>query len=208
MDFFSFDPVSFIKATGVVGVAAIIFIESGLLVGFFLPGDSLLFVAGFLASQHVIPLIPLLVLSFAGAVFGDNLGYAIGKRLGPRLFITEESFFFRRDNIEKTKNYFSRYGPKTILLARFIPVVRTFAPVMAGVGAMRYRTFVAYNLIGGFLWSVCIPLLGYALGTSIPDVDRYLVPIILVIVGISILPPLREYWRYRKNFTRINQTPR
>lgn len=199
MDFFSFDPVSFIKATGVVGVAAIIFIESGLLVGFFLPGDSLLFAAGFLASQHVIPLIPLLVLSFVGAVLGDNLGYAIGKRLGQRLFTKEESFFFRRDNVEKTKSYFRLYGPKTILLARFIPVVRTFAPVMAGVGAMRYRTFVAYNLAGGFLWSVCIPLLGYALGTSIPDVDRYLVPIILVIVGISILPPLREYWRLKKS---------
>lgn len=199
MDFFSFDPVSFIKATGVVGVAAIIFIESGLLVGFFLPGDSLLFAAGFLASQHFIPLIPLLVLSFVGAVLGDNLGYAIGKRLGPRLFTKEESFFFRRDNVEKTKSYFNHYGPKTILLARFIPVVRTFAPVMAGVGAMRYRTFVAYNLIGGFLWSVCIPLLGYALGANVPDVDRYLVPIILVIVLISILPPLREYWRHKKS---------
>lgn len=208
MDFFSFDPISFIKATGVVGVAAIIFIESGLLVGFFLPGDSLLFAAGFLASQNFIPLTPLLVLSFAGAVFGDNLGYAIGKRLGPRLFTKNESFFFRRDNVEKTKSYFRRYGPKTILLARFIPVVRTFAPVMAGVGAMRYRTFVAYNLVGGFLWSVCIPLLGYALGSSIPDVDRYLVPIILVIVLISILPPLREYWRYRKNFAHINRPPR
>lgn len=199
MDFFSFDPVSFIKATGVVGVAAIIFIESGLLVGFFLPGDSLLFAAGFLASQHFIPLAPLLVLSFVGAVLGDNMGYAIGKRLGPRLFTKNESFFFRKDNVEKTKSYFLRYGPKTILLARFIPVVRTFAPVMAGVGAMRYRTFVVYNLIGGFLWSVCIPLLGYALGTSIPDVDRYLVPIILGIVLISILPPLREYWRHKKN---------
>ncbi|MBI4253325.1 VTT domain-containing protein [Candidatus Uhrbacteria bacterium] len=196
MEFFSFDLVSFIKATGVLGVAAIIFIESGLLVGFFLPGDSLLFTAGFLASQHVIPLIPLLVFSFAGAVLGDNLGYAIGKRLGPRLFTKNESFFFRRDHVEKTKAYFDRYGPKTILLARFIPVVRTFAPVMAGVGAMRYRTFVAYNLAGGFLWSVCLPILGYALGSTIPDVDRYLIPIIIAIILASVLPPLREYWRY------------
>ncbi|MBI4600295.1 VTT domain-containing protein [Candidatus Uhrbacteria bacterium] len=199
MELFSFDLVSFIAWAGVAGVAVIVFVESGLLVGFFLPGDSLLFTAGFLASQNLLPLIPLLGLSFVGAVLGDNVGYAIGKRAGPRLFNKEESFFFHKRNIEKTKGYFARYGPKTVVIARFIPIIRTFAPVMAGVGAMPYRTFVIYNLVGGFLWSICIPLLGYFLGAMIPDVDRYLLPIILTIILISILPPLREYWRYKKS---------
>lgn len=197
MDFFSFDLVAFIKAAGALGVAAIIFAESGLLVGFFLPGDSLLFTAGILASQGLLPLAPLLLLCFVGAVIGDNVGYAIGKRMGPRLFTRDESFFFRKENVEKTRRYFEHYGSKTIVIARFIPVIRTFAPVMAGVGAMRYRTFVMYNLIGALLWSVCIPLAGYFLGSAIPDIDSYLVPIILVIIFLSILPPLREYWRHR-----------
>lgn len=207
MNFFSFDLVSFIQAAGVLGVAAMIFVESGLLIGFFLPGDSLLFSAGFLASQNFIPLLPLLISSFIAAVLGDNVGYAIGKRLGPRLFTRNESFFFHKRHVEKTRAYFEHYGPKTIVISRFIPIVRTFAPVMAGVGAMRYRTFIVYNLAGGFLWSIGIPLLGFSLGTTIPDIDRYLLPIILVIIFVSILPPLREYWRYRRNRSYINRTP-
>lgn len=197
MDVASFDLVAFIKTAGALGVATLVFIESGLLVGFFLPGDSMLFTAGILASQNLIPLMPLLIFCFVAAVAGDNVGYAIGKRMGPRLFTREESTFFHKDNVERTRRFFYRYGPKTIVIARFIPVVRTFAPVMAGVGAMRYRTFVTYNLIGGFLWSVCIPLSGYFLGSWIPNIDRYLIPIVLGIVLISVLPPLREYLRHR-----------
>lgn len=197
MDGISFDLVAFIKTAGALGVALLVFVESGLLVGFFLPGDSMLFTAGILASQNLIPLMPLLVLCFVGAVAGDNVGYAIGKRMGPRLFTRKESTFFHRDNVERTQRFFQRHGAKTIVIARFIPVVRTFAPVMAGVGAMRYRTFVVYNLIGGLLWSVCIPLSGYFLGSWIPDIDHYLIPIILGIVLISILPPIREYLRHR-----------
>lgn len=197
MDFFSFDLVSFIKTAGVLGIAALVFTESGLLVGFFLPGDSLLFTAGVLASQGILPLAPLLLLCFIGAVAGDNVGYAIGKRIGPRIFTRDDAFFFRKKNVEKTRRYFERYGSKTIVISRFIPVVRTFAPVLAGVGAMRYRVFVAYNLIGALLWSVFIPLVGYFLGSWIPNIDRYLIPIILAIILISVLPPLREYWRHR-----------
>lgn len=197
MDFFSFDLASFIKAAGVLGVAIIVFVESGLLVGFFLPGDSILFTAGILASQNLIPLMPLLVVCFVGAVVGDNVGYALGKRMGPRLFTRKKSAFFHKDSVERTQRFFERHGVKTIVIARFIPIVRTFAPVMAGVGAMRYRTFVIYNLIGGLLWSVCIPLAGYFLGSWIPDIDHYLIPIVLGIVLISILPPMREYLRHR-----------
>ena len=197
MEFFGVDLIELIKAVGVLGVAAIVFTESGLLVGFFLPGDSLLFTAGFLASQGYLPIVPLVLLCFIAAVLGDNVGYAIGKRIGPRLFVREESFFFHKNNVEKTRAYFERYGPKTIVIARFIPVIRTFAPLMAGVGTMHYRIFFLYNLAGGLLWSVCVPILGYALGATIPDVDHYLLPIILGIIFISFIPPAREYWRSR-----------
>ena len=198
MDLLSFDVALFIKAAGVLGVAGIVFIESGLLVGFFLPGDSLLFTAGFLTSQGYLPIVPLILLCFIAAVLGDNVGYAIGKRIGPRLFVREESFFFHKNNVEKTRAYFERYGPKTIVIARFIPVVRTFAPLMAGVGTMPYRIFFLYNLAGGLLWSVCIPILGYALGATIPDVDHYLLPIIAIMIIVSVIPPLHEYWKYHK----------
>lgn len=198
MEFLGIDLTELIKTVGVLGVAAIVFTESGLLVGFFLPGDSMLFTAGILASQNLIPLMPLLVVCFVAAVAGDNVGYAIGKRMGPRLFTRKESAFFHKDNVERTRQFFLRHGAKTIVIARFIPIVRTFAPVMAGVGMMRYRTFVVYNLVGALLWSVCIPLAGYFLGLWIPDIDRYLIPIILGIIFVSVLPPLREYHHHRK----------
>lgn len=197
MEFSSVDLIELIKAVGVLGVAVIVFVESGLLVGFFLPGDSLLFTAGFLASQDVLPLIPLLGLSFVAAVLGDNTGYAIGKRMGPTLFTKPDARFLNPHNVERTRHYYERYGAKTIVIARFIPIVRTIAPLMAGVGAMRYRTFVMYNLVGAFLWSTGVPLVGYFLGSAIPNIDRYLLPIILLIIVISCIPPTREYLRQK-----------
>lgn len=197
MEFFGIDLIELIKTVGVLGVAAIVYTESGLLIGFFLPGDSLLFTAGFLASQNILPLVPLLGLSFIAAVFGDNTGYAIGRRIGPTLFSKKNGRFLNPQHIERTRHYYGRYGAKTIVIARFIPIIRTIAPLMAGVGAMHYRTFVLYNLIGAFLWSTGVPLIGYFLGSAIPDVDRYLLPIVLGIIVVSLIPPAREYWRHR-----------
>ena len=198
MDFFSFDLISFIKAAGVLGVSALVFTESGLLVGFFLPGDSLLFTAGFLASQGWLPIAPLELACFAVAAIGDSVGFAFGKRVGPKLFSKNDSFFFHRDHIARTQHYFSKYGARTIFIARFIPIVRTFAPVLAGVGGMPYATFVKFNILGAFAWGACIPLIGYFLGSVVPDIDKYLLPIIGGIIIISVLPPIVEIVKHRK----------
>src|SRR3989344_1603816 len=163
-----FDLVSLVKTAGYLGLGAIIFAESGLLVGFFLPGDSLLFTAGFLASQGYLAIVPLIILLFIAAVSGDAVGYLFGKKVGPRIFSRPESFWFRPTHVEKTKTFFDRYGPKTILLSRFLPVVRTFAPIMAGVGGMRYRVFATYNAVGALLWACGLTLLGYLFGQSVP----------------------------------------
>ena len=177
-----------IETVGYLGLFAIIFAESGLLIGFFLPGDSLLFTAGFLASQHFFSLPILLGITFIAAVAGDSVGYTFGHQVGPKLFKREDSLLFHKDHIVKAQKYYEEHGPKTIILARFIPIVRTFAPIVAGVGTMHYRTFLTYNLIGGFLWAVGLTVSGYFLGNIIPDVDKYLLPIILLIVVLSMAP--------------------
>lgn len=193
------DLVTLVKTVGYVGLFFIIFAESGLFVGFFLPGDSLLFTAGFLASQGFMHIVPLVILTFAGAVIGDNVGYVFGKKVGPSIFKKEDSLFFSKGNIRRAQRYYEKYGAKTIVLARFVPVVRTFAPIVAGVGEMKYSTFVSYNLIGGFLWGLGMPLLGYFLGNTIPNVDHYLIPIVLFIVFISILPPAWHLLKEKHN---------
>jgi len=194
-----FDIVSLIKTAGYLGLFGIIFAESGLFVGFFLPGDSLLFTAGFLASQGYLNIWLLVPLCFAAAVLGDNFGYAFGRRVGPKIFKREDSFLFHKQHLERARSFYERHGKKTIILARFVPFARTFAPILAGVGEMHYRTFFSYNVIGGFLWAVCLPLLGYFLGSMIPGIDRYLLPIILAIVIISILPAVYHGWKdYRE----------
>lgn len=186
----------FIISVGYLGIFAIIFAESGLLIGFFLPGDSLLFTAGFLASVN--PLDPghapifslpvLLIGCFLAAVIGDSVGYAFGRRVGPRLFQREDSILFHKKNILKAQEFYEKHGGKAIVLARFVPVVRTFAPIVAGVGMMEYRRFLSFNLVGGLLWAVGVTLAGYFLGSAIPDVDKYLLPIIVVIILISVAP--------------------
>lgn len=183
-----FDLETLIKTAGYVGVFGIVFAESGLLIGFFLPGDSLLFTAGFLASQGFLNIVILAVGSCIAAVVGDSVGYFFGKKVGPAVFKKEDSLFFNKKYIQSSQEFYNKHGGKTIILARFVPVVRTFAPILAGVGQMHYAKFFSYNVIGGILWGLGVTLLGYFLGSAIPNVDKYLLPIIAVIVILSILP--------------------
>lgn len=166
----------------------IIFAESGLLIGFFLPGDSLLFTAGFLASKDLMNIYILIPFFFLAAVVGDSVGYWFGHRVGKRLFHKQNSLLFHKDNLLKAQEFYKKHGGKTIIIARFMPMVRTFAPIVAGIGDMHYHTFLMYNIVGGVLWAIGLPLAGYFLGNLIPDVDRYLLPILGVIVIISVAP--------------------
>lgn len=182
-----------IEKIGLLGIWAIIFAESGLLVGFVLPGDSLLFTAGLLASKGFFNIGVLTFGCFVCAVLGDNVGYATGYRFGRKLFDKEESMFFKKKHLVETENFYDKHGPKAIILARFVPIIRTFAPIIAGVAAMRYRTFMTYNLVGGFLWAVGVTLLGYYLGSMIPDPDKYILPTVFVIILVSFLPVILHF---------------
>ena len=197
------DPMVIIKTLGLIGVLFIVYAESGLFFGFFFPGDSLLFTAGFLASQNYLNINFLAWGAFVCAVFGDSTGYWFGKKVGPKIFTKEDSFFFHKKHIEKAQNFYNKYGNKTIFLARFVPIVRTFAPIVAGVGQMKYKNFITYNLIGGFIWSFGMIFAGYFLGQTIPNVDKYILPIIIFIIIISFLPIIFEIWMSRKKNTTI-----
>lgn len=191
----------FIITVGYIGVFAIIFAESGLLIGFFLPGDSLLFSAGFLAFLHpeLFSLPVLLIGFFLAAVIGDSVGYAFGRRVGRSLFNREDSLLFHKKNVLKAQAFYEKHGGKAIVLARFMPIVRTFAPIVAGIGTMEYRRFVTFNLIGGLLWAVGVTLAGYFLGSAIPDIDRYLLPIVALIIFVSVAPPAYHMLKEREN---------
>ncbi len=184
------NPLFLVQTLGLLGVLIIIFAESGLFFGFFFPGDSLLFTAGFLASQGYISLGWLVLGGIVAAILGDNVGYWFGSKVGPKIFSREDSWFFHKKHVLRTQDFYHHHGKKTIILARFVPIVRTFAPILAGVGEMNYRTFFIYNLIGGVLWGGGMPLLGFILGATIPGVDHYLLPIVLIIIFISFLPAL------------------
>lgn len=183
---------SLIESIGLLGVTAIVFAESGLLIGFFLPGDSLLFTAGFLASQDYFSITWLVILTFLAAVIGDSVGYSFGFRVGRRLFDRPNSRFFKRENLSRAEAFYEKYGAKTIVIARFVPVVRTFAPIVAGMSKMRYPVFLMYNVVGGAIWAVGLTLLGYWLGGLIPNIDRYLLPIIAIIIILSVMPGITE----------------
>jgi membrane-associated protein len=182
-----------IRTGGYLLVFGFVFAESGLLIGFFLPGDSLLFTAGFLASlpEPVFSLPVLVIGVFIAAVTGDSVGYAFGRRVGRKLFQREDSLLFHKKNLISAQNFYEKHGGKTIVIARFMPIVRTFAPIVAGIGVMNYRRFLSYNIVGGLLWGVGVTVAGYFLGRVIPeqDVDKYLLPIIAVIILISVAPP-------------------
>lgn len=186
------DLITLIKTVGYLGIFAIVFLESGLMIGFFFPGDSLLFTAGFLASQGILDIKILVVGCFLAAVLGDSIGYYIGQKFGRKLFKKEDSIWFHKNHLNRAQRFYDKHGGKTIILARFIPVIRAFAPVVAGVGLMRYKRFVAFNLIGGVLWAIAIPTLGFYLGSAIPDVDKYLLPIVGLIIIASVLPAVHH----------------
>lgn len=183
----------------------IIFAESGLLIGFFLPGDSLLFTAGFLSGVSLVPGGPtllnlgwLLMGCFACAVIGDNVGYATGSRYGRKLFQRENSRFFKKEYLTTAQSFYEKHGKMAIVLARFTPIVRTFAPIVAGIGAMNYRTFLFFNVIGGLVWTFGLLIGGHYLGKLIPDVDRYLLPITIGVILLSFLPSIIHIYQERK----------
>jgi membrane-associated protein len=187
---------------GLFVLAAIVFAESGLLIGFFLPGDSLLFIAGFLASEagkNVLPPIPLVIIvTVIAAIAGDQVGYWFGKKVGPALFDRPKSKLFNPSHVVRAHTFLEKYGNRTIVLARFVPIVRTFAPVVAGVGGMEYKTFVKYNVLGGIGWGAGVPLLGFLLG-RVDVVKDHIEIAILAVVFISLLPVVFEYISHRRS---------
>lgn len=193
------DPNTLLSAVGVIGMAAALFAETGLLIGFFLPGDSLLFTAGLLAAQTppFAPLWVLLIVAPVAAFAGDQVGYLIGREAGPKVFTGRQSRFFKQSYVERSQLFFDKYGARTILLARFVPVVRTFAPVIAGVSRMHYRTFVAYNAIGGAAWGCGVLILGYLLG-GIAFIRNNVEIILALIVVLSVVPIGVELLRARR----------
>jgi membrane-associated protein len=191
------NPHTIIAVLGLAGVIAIVFAETGLFFGFFLPGDSLLFTAGFLASQHQVSFAWLLVGTFVAATLGDSVGYAFGKKVGPSIFTREDSVLFDKKHIARAQHFYEKHGKKTIILARFIPIIRTFAPIVAGIGNMSYKVFISFNIIGAFAWTWIMLWIGYGFGSIIPNPDRYVVPAVLIIIIVSAAPALREIFRKR-----------
>ena len=189
-----------VQWAGYVGLTLIIFAETGLLFGFFLPGDSLLVTAGLLAADPAFGLNVWLLgaLLTVAAIVGDTVGYQVGKSAGPRIFTREDSLFFRKSHLLKAQAFYEKHGGKTIIIARFMPIVRTFAPVVAGVGNMQYRRFLMYNVVGGFLWIWSMLLTGYVLARTVPGVAEHIEKLILVIIFLSILPGIIAWWRDRR----------
>ncbi len=198
-----FDLIQILRDLGpfaMIATWAIVFAESGLFFGFFLPGDSLLFSAGVLASQGFMPIWMLSIGCFIAAVTGDSVGYWFGHKYGRKIFEEEKLPLVKRHHIEKAEAFYKKHGVKTIIIARFVPIVRTFAPIVAGIGNMEYKTFISYNIVGGLLWGIGVTLAGYFLGSLIPadDIDKYLLPIIFLIVVISVLPAVWHIYQEKK----------
>jgi membrane-associated protein len=186
-----------IRWGGYAVLVAIVFTETGLLVGFFLPGDSLLITAGLVAAAGGLDIWMLNLLLIVAAIVGDSVGYAIGYRTGPKVFRREESRWFSRKHLIRTREFYERHGGKTIVLARFIPFIRTFAPVVAGVGQMEYRRFVTYNVLGGIGWVVSLTWAGYLLGRRIPNIDQHIHVVVAIVIVLSVLPIGLEWWKSR-----------
>ncbi len=183
---------------GYVLLVAIVFAETGLLIGCFLPGDSLLITAGLLAAAGHLNIWWINVLLMAAAIIGDSVGYAIGARLGPRVFTREKSLLFNPKHVVRTQHFYEKYGPKTIVIARFVPIIRTFAPVLAGVGAMRYRRFLTYNVLGGIGWVASMSWAGYLLGHAVPNISKHMHLLVIVIIVLSCIPIAVEIYRERR----------
>jgi len=192
-----------VRTGGLVALVVIVFVETGLLVGFFLPGDSLLVTAGIFAAAGELDLVTLNTALSLAAIAGDSVGYGIGARTGPKIFNREDSLFFNRKHLISAKEFYDRHGGYTIFIARFMPIIRTFAPVVAGVGAMRYRKFIAYNVFGGIFWVLTMTLTGYYLGRMVPDIQKRIHVVIAVVIVLSLLPAIikvaREKWKVRQS---------
>ena len=187
-----------IRWGGYVVLVAIVFTETGLLVGFFLPGDSLLITAGLVAATGHLNIWWLTFLLIVAAVVGDSVGYSIGWRLGPKLFTREKSLLFNPKHIERTRAFYERHGAKTIVIARFVPIIRTFAPVVAGVGQMAYRRFIFYNIAGGIGWVVSMTWAGYLLGRAIPNISDHIHIVVGIVIVLSVIPIVIEILKERK----------
>lgn len=191
------DPTRLAKDFGYLGIFIALFLESGIIIGFFLPGDSLLFAAGLLASEHYLNIVAIIVISVIAAILGNNAGYYTGRKLGDSLFKRSKSFWFSPKRVAEAHVFFEKEGPQSLILARFIPAVRTFVPIVAGIGEMEYRKFFKFNAAGGLLWGVLIPLLGYTIGKTVPNIDKYLLPIVAIIIILSAIPILLSYKKAR-----------
>ncbi len=187
-----------VRAGGLVALTIIVFVETGLLIGFFLPGDSLLVTAGIFAAKGDLDLLTLNISLSAAAIVGDTVGYRIGYTTGPKIFTRENSLLFNRKHLISAKEFYDRYGGFTIVIARFIPIIRTFAPVVAGVGAMSYARFLAFNALGGIFWVMTTTLAGYFLGTLIPNIQEQIHLVIAIVIFLSLLPGIIKFlseWR-------------
>jgi membrane-associated protein len=187
-----------IRTVGTLGLIIIVFVETGLLVGFFLPGDSLLVTAGLLASQGLLDVWMLGVLLSIAGIAGDQVGYLIGKATGPKIFTREDSLLFNKKHLYRAQAFYEKHGGKTIILARFMPIIRTFAPVVAGVGAMEYRRFVVFNVVGGLAWVWSMLMTGYVLGRYIPGIERHIEKVIILVIFLSILPGIIGWLKERR----------
>ena len=183
---------------GYLLLVSIVFAETGLLIGCFLPGDSLLITAGLLAAAGHLNIWWINGLLIAAAIIGDSVGYAIGARLGPRIFTREKSLLFNPQHVLRTRHFYEKYGPKTIVIARFVPIIRTFAPVLAGVGMMEYRRFLTYNVLGGIGWVISMSWAGYLLGQAVPNISRHMHVLVIIIIVLSCVPIAVEVYRERR----------
>jgi membrane-associated protein len=187
-----------IRWGGYVLLVAIVFTETGMLVGFFLPGDSLLITAGLLAAAGALNIWWLNLLLIVAAIVGDSVGYTIGAKIGPRLFTRQRSWLFNPRHVVRTRDFYARHGAKTIVVARFVPIIRTFAPVVAGVGQMFYPRFLVYNVAGGIGWVVSMTWAGYLLGTAVPNIDRHIHVVVIAVIVLSVIPIAVEILRERR----------
>ena len=194
--------VDIILKVGFWGIVGAIFAESGLFFGFFLPGDSLLLTAGLLASRGLFNIWTLVPALFVAAFLGDQVGYWFGAKTGPRIFNRDNSLLFKRKNLLAAKAFYEKHGGKTIVIARFMPFIRTFAPIVAGAAEMRYARFVSFNLVGAFLWAACVTLAGYFVGETlgnVPGIDVYFTLVVLLIIFISALPAMIHVWKENRH---------
>jgi membrane-associated protein len=201
------DLIDFISWASLVGVALVVFAESGLLIGFFLPGDSLLLTTGLLVSRGLVDysIHVVVIVLFIAAVLGDNTGYWFGKKMGRSLFKKKDTPIFHKENLIKAEKFYQRHGNKTIVIARFVPFARTFAPILAGISHMHYRTFFIYNIIGALLWAAGLTYLGYFAGSWLEkqgiDIDKYLILIIFGVILLSLLPAIYHSFQARRSKT-------